>query len=935
MDSINDFLNFMRSAKTLTAENRPLRMRLAHPDGISDDVLLPQRVVGNESICGGLEYRIDCVATDARLELKQFIMMPVELQFVTDRGDLRKVCGIVEQAKAGRSDGGLATYQLVMRDALAIMDARRNTRVFRDASEIDIIETLLVEWRQKNSVLAGAFDIEFDQLILARQCPQREFTKQHNESDAGFIRRLLKRRGISWFFRVGRSAASANGSDGDLPAHTLVLVDDTNRLRENTAGVVRFHRDNATEQRDAITAWSAVRTLRPGGASRYSWNDQNPAARQFMATSANSNIDQGTNGNAMATCLNDYLVDIPNMGVDHEDQATLGRLRLGRYDFETKCFHGEGSVRDFAAGEWFAMVDHPEIDAHAQAEREFVITELFVVAENNLSTALDGKVRSLFERNLWPGDDAFEPTSRRASPRGAVRYRNRFTCVRRGIAIVPSFDPGVDVPCAMMESAIVVGPAGEAVHCDEQGRVKLRFPGTRSEDHQHAQGAGASDTDADSGWVRVASNWAGPGGPNQSGLFTLPPVGSEVLVAYLGGDPDRPIVVNQLYNGQGLPPELNSVGGLPGNKFLSGIQAGEVHGGRRSHLRLDATPGEISVQLASAHGASELNLGYLTGPRVNGEGVARGEGAELRSDKTVALRGGQGVLLSSGTGNDAQGAQLERAELIGMVDVLHGVADQLAAFAAAHAGDEAAGPQLTELIGRLKAWDSGSNVASAAGAQGAAGGAPIVVANAQAGMVMASHDSLVLGAANKIDMLCGGDTQFSIGRKLLLRATEGISLFAFRLGMKLIAANGDIRVQAQDGNVEITALKRIRLIAGEGVEIEAPETRIVTKGARADYGDGKITHQCTADYAVKSSRFTHSGAGNANPTGVSFPKSSLETDEKIILTERQTGLPIKAQDYTATLEDGQTVAKTTDAAGKTELLKSTGIGKVVINFTDG
>ena len=95
MDSDNDFAQSMALQKSLVAANRPLRLRLAYAQGVNDDVLLPQRVSGSEAICGGIDYRILCVATDARLPLKQFMAVPAELQFVTDRGELRSVCGIV------------------------------------------------------------------------------------------------------------------------------------------------------------------------------------------------------------------------------------------------------------------------------------------------------------------------------------------------------------------------------------------------------------------------------------------------------------------------------------------------------------------------------------------------------------------------------------------------------------------------------------------------------------------------------------------------------------------------------------------------------------------------------------------------------------------------------------------------------------------------
>src|SRR5437763_15946181 len=90
----------------LSTRNRPLRLVLDRADSSADGQLLPQKVTGNEAICGGFEYRIMCVAESASLALKDFIGLPAELQVVTDRGRLRRLCGIVTGALSGQSDGG-------------------------------------------------------------------------------------------------------------------------------------------------------------------------------------------------------------------------------------------------------------------------------------------------------------------------------------------------------------------------------------------------------------------------------------------------------------------------------------------------------------------------------------------------------------------------------------------------------------------------------------------------------------------------------------------------------------------------------------------------------------------------------------------------------------------------------------------------------------
>lgn len=94
MNALSDFLQLPRD---LSTANRPIRLRVDHPRMLMEDVLLPQQVQGVESICGGFDYRVLCVALDACLPLKEFIALPAAIDFVTDTGELRTVAGIVTQ----------------------------------------------------------------------------------------------------------------------------------------------------------------------------------------------------------------------------------------------------------------------------------------------------------------------------------------------------------------------------------------------------------------------------------------------------------------------------------------------------------------------------------------------------------------------------------------------------------------------------------------------------------------------------------------------------------------------------------------------------------------------------------------------------------------------------------------------------------------------
>jgi type VI secretion system secreted protein VgrG len=716
-----------------------------------------------------------------------------------------------------------------------------------------------------------------------------------------------------------------------VPAHTLVLFSDANSLPQNAAGSVRYHRDNATEKRDTITSWSGARLLQAGSATRHSWDYKNPLGGQFMTTSTRGMADQGSNGNQLAATLDDYLVEMPHAGNDVEDYWRLGQVRMNRHEFETKCFHGVGTVRDFCAGEYFTLTGHPEIDTHPEPERDFVITELHVAAQNNLPKDLSDRAERLLAGHGWGGEMMAAFPVAGELDASQVRSHVSFTAVRRGVPIVPAFDPRTDLPVTQLQSAVVVGPPNEEVHCDALGRVKIRFPGMRAVDHKHAHGAGASDTPADSAWVRVASNWAGsgPGSQQQCGTLGLPRVGTEVLVAFLGGDPDKPIILSQLFNQRGAPPALSRMGELPGNRYLSGAKSREIGGQRGNQLRFDDTRGQISAQLASDHAASELNLGWLSQPKSNGSGEPRGEGAELRSDKAVAVRGGQGVLISAEASGGAEGGQLDRAGLIGQVEVMQSVLETLAQLAIAQSGDEASGPHLAGLVDKLKRWHNGSNIATAVSPQG---GEPIVAASAPAGIVLASQDNVAIGAESKIDIVCASDTEIASGRNLFLRGGRGVSVFANEHGVKLVAGRANVIVQTHQGSVEINSSARISLNAAEGIDLQAPEVKVVSQGARTDWAAGTIIQQSSGRHVLKAAQFELTNGGGASPAGLELPRTALETDERAVVIDRQTGLPAKGRRYIARHEDGTVIEGVTDEEGRTSILQSYAFGEIEVRL---
>lgn len=915
----------MDGDELISGAQRPLRLRLGVSPKVPAGVLIPQRIAGREAICGGLEYRVLCVSTYADLPLSSLIALPAALDIVTDQGQLRSICGLVTQASAGDSDGALATYQLVLTDAFAIMEKRCNTRVFRRLTDIEIVKTLLDEWIRSNTVLAHAFQYAFADFFEAQTYPQREFVMQHNESDAAFVRRLLKRSGVAWFFRAeGNTDAHAE------PAHTLVLFNHADGLRKNMADTVRYHADRATEERDTLTSWSEVRKLQAGKVTRHSWNEEHPRARPFMAADALGREQQGMHGNAIAATLDDYRVLPPRAGVDHEALCQLGLLAMQQHDYESHCFHAEGSVRDLCPGEYFTLAEHPDIDALPAAERDFVVTSLQVAAQNNLPRELAARVARLFARNRWLDDEGVHKQRDLAAEvdGGPLRMHIELTAVRRGVPIVPAYDTRIDLPPVPMQSAVVVGPANEEVHCDAMGRVKVRFPATRKVDHEHAGGTGASDTDADSAWVRVASSWAGsgPGSMLQCGYLGLPRVGSEVLLAFLGGDPDRPIIVGQLYNHSAQPVALSKAGDLPGNRYLSGIKSREIKGTRGNQLRFDDVHGQINAQLASDHGSTQLNLGWLTQDRRNGQGDARGEGAELRTDEQLAMRAGKGMLISAWKRLNGDGSHMARSEYLGLMENCLELFRSLGSYAATHQALEQEEQAQQELQHSLKGWEGGSNTEPRA----ELGGAAAITMTAPAGISFASSKAIVSYAVSNIDTVAQQHLQAVAGQRYSVNAGKGISLFSHADGIRAIAHHGKFLLQSQHDDMELNAGKNLKLTASDGKLMGmADEIVLISKhGAFIRIADG-ITFGSKSPLNFNASNFVFNDQQSMEAQLPSFAEGMA--DQQFIFQyegddHSADGVPPAPQlapqaHFAVKLGDGSSAGGRSDGGGKTDVLE--------------
>jgi type VI secretion system secreted protein VgrG len=409
----------------------------------------------------------------------------------------------------------------------------------------------------------------------------------------------------------------------------------------------------------------------------------------------------------------------------------------------------------------------------------------------------------------------------------------------------------------------------------------------------------------------------------------IPRIGQEVLVSYLDNDIDRPIVTGVVYNGSHGVPDFSGAGSLPANKTLSGIKTKEHQGGQYNELLFDDTPQEVRAKLSSETGKTQLNQGFLTHPRKDGKAEPRGGGFELRTDLAGAIRGAQGLLLTAHDQPGARGAQLERDELISQLEQALAIAQQLAKQAETHEADSTDTQQEKQLLDDLKHWHAGSNIDK----EGKGGGKGILAMSAPSGVAISSQSAISTVSGGNQDVVAAKDSNHSIGQKLRFRVGESLSVFVQQLGIKLIAAAGKIKIQAQSDELEIGAAKRLHLYSLEEIIFEGPKITFRAEGAEYTMGGGNIISQASGSHTQKASQHSMEGPGNGSPQRPKIPKSESKTTEKFAVAGRsgQARAEVSHEirnDAGKLLESGST-----DKQGATSLLAGKAIEALKLKLT--
>ncbi|MDV8153761.1 type VI secretion system Vgr family protein [Acinetobacter pittii] len=837
------------------AQKRAISIQFSNTE-LNSQIML-QRIDGYHGINDGLSAELICLSTNPYIELKQFIGCQVAIDQVTDAGQLFRTTGIVTGASQGQSDGAFSLYRLTMQDATSLWHKRRNSRVFMNKSVVDIIEVIFKEWQSKSPLFASS--LQLDTSGLTKTYDVRPFSMQSNESDYAYLTRIMREESINWLVDEASYLVASNSQS--IEAQKLRLIDDNTQFQSLERRTIRYHRSNATEQYDSITNFIAQRQLQPTAIHVQRWQADSLSQEDASGSVVSSHQHSTQRDNESLSLEQAWNISPAWISdLKGEDQATASsnsqleklNMHLNQYQaLQAKYFTAHSSVRDTQVGYWFQLIDYPELEKnHSQQDKEFLILNKHFYNQNNLPKDIQDQVEKLLTLSHWQNSKDSEQE----------RQANEFVVVRRNINVVPEYDPLKHRPVAHVQRAKVVSD-GEEIHVDEWGRIKVRFLFTRTDDHAHDGGAGANNSDTDSAWVDVLTPWAGEG----YGARFLPRKDEIVVIDFFDGNIDRPFVTGRIHEAQRSPTKFDIKGQLPDTKKLSGIRSKEVGGMGYNQLRFDDTTGQISAQLHSSHGATQLNLGNLSHPKESATSEGRGEGFELRTDRSGAIRS-KGLYISTFVQNNAAGIHLEANEAVqNFTESLESM-KALSEYAVKQKAEAA--DMLENINQYIKTIESQWSD---------------LKATKEALMLLASPDSISLVSGkdihiNALDSVTVGSGQsinVSTDEHLILNAKKKVSLFAGEEDLKIYAAKGKFDLQSQDNVLDVSARLDVKITSSEGkVEIHSP-TEIVFKAkdsALKINGDG-VTVITPNKFTAKAGQHLFTTGASESPTLPIFPNN--------------------------------------------------------------
>jgi type VI secretion system secreted protein VgrG len=931
-------------------------LRLHTPLG--PDVLLAEHVTIDEGLVpsadaaqqAGCHIALQALSVRADIDPAELLGQAALLELQTTQG-WRPFHGHVSRLARLGADGGFTRWLLHIDPWLHWLGHRRDAWVFQDMDVLDITEAIFAD-HQAAQGAQGALQPAWRIDVANRSAlPRRSRCTQFHETDLAFLNRLWAEEGLfAWFEHTPE-------------CHTLVIADHNGAFAAGAQAQVRYTQPGATMREDSLTQWGGVRRLGPTALHSASWDH-----RQVRNHAASGEVD-AAHGQAQPLPLTDQPGAYAHATPAHAERAV--RLQLEALEAERKRFEGTGTVRTLAPGTTFLLSEHPDhpgdlgltagLGGHRSqdGDDDFAVLRVTHTARSNLTAG--------------------------ANDRDTPMYQAQVLAQRRHVPVRLRHSPPKPIVQGS-QTAIVVGLGGP-IHTDRDGRIRVQFHWQRGSRSSHrldhptatADQCNAPASEASGTWVRVTQAWAGA---NWGGVF-VPRLGQEVVVVFLDGDIDRPVVVGAAYNGQGqADAQANAMGGgaatatgnapawFPGSArdgtreghahaaTLSGLrtqslEASQSGGGGHNQLVMDDTAGQGRVMLHTTQSQSWLQMGHLLQQDGNQRLRPRGHGLELHTQAMGALRAGSGLHLSTHArpgGTTAQAQPTDTREARAQVQAHAALVEALHTNAQAQRAQLPREAAPSQLPAQQALQATMASLAATTG-QIATLGRPDLVLSAASDIHSATPAHTIVAAGQHLTATTEQDTHLLAQRDHAWAVKDGIGLFTRGeatdtqhpvqdLGIRLHAASGSVSVQAQSAALQVTAKQAIDLHStAASVHLSAPQ-RIVLNGAGSylliDGGNIELGTSGPARFKAAAKNLT--SGGGASRQGLSLPmapelpgrfSTQLDALSMVTLSNGPERLS-----YTAHLPDGSVVRGHTDGQGLSARLGSDQGGTVKLLIGD-
>jgi type VI secretion system secreted protein VgrG len=510
------------------------------------DTLLMAGLSGQEGLSQLFHYEFEFLVENTKLgsplPFHKVVGEPLSARFLQGGGatgdpqETRHFSGICAEFNQSATDEHFTAFRAIVVPKLWLLTRRARSRIFQHVTVPQILEKVLKE------LLGGAGELKFQ---IEGKYEPRDYCVQYRETDFNFVSRLMEEEGIFYFFKH-----TAN-------AHELVVTDTAKSHPEiRKATLITGSEGGLGKAGTAVvTSWLRRQELRTGRVTLWDHTFELPHKNLEAVSKSQQSVTSGRTTHELLLKSNSNLEvydwpgefaqrfdGVPPGGGDraadvqkvfHDNERTT-KLRMQQ--------QASGAVSIFGGGTWAQIVAGCKLpigtvtDDHrakyAAAEGSYIVTQV--------------------THFVAPGNPY------RAGGGGLASYQNQFTAVPVDLPFRP---PRVSPKPVVhgSQSAQVVGPPGEEIFTDKYGRVKVQF-------HWDREGKRNGESSC---WIRVGMLWAG----RNWGHVHIPRIGQEVLVDFLEGDPDQPIIVGNVYNPDQMPSDK-----LPDFKT-------------RSHIKTNSTPG--------------------------------------------------------------------------------------------------------------------------------------------------------------------------------------------------------------------------------------------------------------------------------------------------------------------------------------------------------